>query len=220
MATLTEIKTKNAIKQLEGHRVVNDIRDQVLAACKKFKVDWVELGQLLHAVEEDKLYHAWGYEKFEDYTTKELGFDKKTAIKLMKSYLYLIDQGSEYLKEDFAESRDTELIPSVDEINFLRLAMSKKELLPEDHAYLKEQVFVKGKVGEELKRDLVTLMKERKPVDTAAEQEKRKTSLIKSLINNLTTFHAEMLSSKLVAYDLITDAENLLNRLKEESARG
>jgi hypothetical protein len=220
MANLTEIKTQNALKQLEGHRVVNDIRAQVLVACKKFKVSWVELGQLLHAVEEDKLYHAWGYEKLEDYTVKELGFDKKTAIKLLKSYLYLINEGAEYLREDFAESRDTELIPSVEEINFLRLAMGKKELLPADHAYLKNQVFVKGKVGDELKRDLVSLMRQRKPVDTVAEQEKRKNSLINGLIQSLTKFHAEMLSSKLIAYDLIQDAEDLLNRLKEESARG
>ena len=94
MDTVIETKTRNALKQLQGHNVVNTLRDKALMACKKFKISWVELGQILHAIEEDKLYHAWGYEKLEDYTTKELGFDKKTAVKLLKSYLYLIDEGS------------------------------------------------------------------------------------------------------------------------------
>ncbi|MCK5213961.1 MAG: hypothetical protein KAR05_01225, partial [Candidatus Omnitrophica bacterium] len=85
---------------------------------------------------------------------------------------------------------------------------------------LKKQVFEKGKVGQELKRDLVSLMKERKPVDVVAQKAKRKKSLIKSLMNSLTTFHAEMQTTKLVAYDIIKDAEDLLNRLKEEEAKG
>ena len=220
MSTATETKTRNALKQLEQHNVVNTIRDKALAACKKFKISWVELGQILHAIEEDKLYHAWGYEKLEDYTTKELGFDKRTAVKLLKSYLYLIDEASEYLKEDFPRSRGTEEVPSIEEINFLRLAKGKKDLLPEDQTYLKKQVFEKGRVGEDLKRDLFSLMRERKVVDPIVEQDKRRMHLIKGLINSLTVFHCEMQASKLVAYDIIKDAEDLLNRLKEEGARG
>jgi len=220
MDTAVEIKTNNALKHLKQHSVVGNIRDRALAACKTFKLSWVELGQTLHAIEEDKLYHAWGYEKLEDYTEKELGFDKKTAVKLLKSYLYLIDEASEYLSDDFAESRGTEGVPSIEEINFLRLARGKKDLLPKYQLFLKKQVFENGKVGGDLKRDLVSLMKERKVVDPIVEKEKRKTTLIKSLVTNLTTFHAEMQASKLVAYDLIKDAENLLNRLKEEAARG
>ncbi len=220
MITATETKSNKALKRLQRHNVVNDIRQRALAACKTFKLSWVELGQIFHAIEEDKLYHAWGYETLEDYTNEELGFEKKTAVKLLKSYLYLIDEGSEYLKEDFAASRGVDSIPPIEAINFLRLAKGRKALLPEDHAHLKKQVFEKGKVGQELKRDLVSLMKERKPVDVVAQKAKRKKSLIKSLMNSLTTFHAEMQTTKLVAYDIIKDAEDLLNRLKEEEAKG
>ncbi len=132
----------------------------------------------------------------------------------------MIDEASEYLKDDFAGERGTEEIPSVEEINFLRLAQGKKDLLPEDQMYLKKQVFEKGRVGEELKRDLVSLMKERKVVDPIVEREKRKTSIIKSLISSLTMFHAEMQATKAVPYDIIKDAEDLLNRLREEGSRG
>lgn len=219
MATRIETATRDGLKHVARHAVVNDIRDRAREACKSFKVSWVALGQILHAIQEDRLYHAWVYETFEDYTIKELGFDNRTATKLLKSYVYLIDEASEYLKEDFSTERGTKAVPSIDEINFLRLAKGKRDLRPEDQAFLKRQVFEKGRVGEDLRRDLTALMRERKTVDPIQEKELRKARLIKGLINNLALFHFEMRASKLVPYDIIKDAEDLLNRLKAESAR-
>ncbi len=40
------------------------------------------------------------------------------------------------------------------------------------------------------------------------------------MIGSLTTFHAEMQTAKLVPYEIIKDAEDLLNKLREETVRG
>jgi len=204
------------MKQIKNHEVVNKLRERAQSLCKDFKVSWVQLGQTLHAIEEDKLYHAWGFEKLEDYTIKELGFDKNMAIKLLKGYDYLVDEQPAYLEKTYPDARQTSRVASIDEINLLRLARGKKDLMDTDHDQLKKKVFEKGEVIGALKKDLTSLMRERKPVDPAAEREKRKRNLILSLIRSLQDFQADMKSSKLVPYELIKEAEDLLNKLKAQ----
>lgn len=216
MATVTAAQSAQALKQIKNHEVITKLRERAQSLCKDFKVSWVQLGQMLHAIEDDKLYHAWGFEKLEDYTVKELGFDKNMAIRLLKSYDYLIDEQPAYLEKTYADNRATSKVPSIEEINFLRLARGKKDLMDTDHDMLKKKVFEKGEVTGALKRDLTSLMRERKPVDPAAEREKRKKNLINSLIRSLTEFQADMKSSKLVPYELIKEAEDLLNKLKAQ----
>jgi len=204
-----------AIKQLKEHDLVNTLRDRALELCKAFKVSWIELGQTLHAVEEDKLYHIWGYEKLEDYTVEELGFDQNLARKLIKSYLYVIDEQPEYLKAEYSAVRDTSKIPSLEEINFLRMAKGKKILQAQDQAMLKKQVFEKGQVASALKQELTSLMRERKVVDPDAEREKRSKATLNALIKSLQSFQKDAESAKLVPFELVKEAENLLNKLKE-----
>jgi len=216
MATITERTSEAAVKKLKEHRVVGNLRDRALDLCKDFKLSWLAIGQTLHAIEEDKLYHVWGFEKLQDYTEKELGLELATARKLIKSYLYLVDEAPQVLREDFSQGRSLPQIPSLDEINFLRNAHLKKDLEDEDKVHLKKQVFDKGKVGTELKKDLSALMRERKVVDPVKEQEKRKRKLINTLIRTLTDFHADMETQKLLPYEIIKEAEDLLNKLKQQ----
>src|SRR5262245_3327909 len=174
MTTLTAGQSAQALKRIKDHEIINKLRERAQSLCKDFKISWVQLGQTLHAIEEDKLYHAWGFEKLEDYTIKELGFDKNMAIKLLKSYDYLVDEQPAYLEKGYANNRDTSRVPSIEEINMLRLARGKKDLTDLDHDQLKKKVFEKGEVTGMLKKDLTALMRERKPVDPVAEREKRK----------------------------------------------
>jgi hypothetical protein len=216
MATVTPRQAQAAVKQIKEHHVVTNIRERALLLVKDFKLSWLQIGQTLHAIEEDKLYHAWGYDKLQNYTEKELGLDVQTARKLIKAYLYLIDEVPQCLQDDYKDTQSASRIPSLEAINLLCGAHVKKDLSFEDKEHLKKQVLEKGKAGGELKRDIASLMRERKTADPVAEQEKRKRQLIRTLIRTLTNFHADMETQKLVPYEIVKEAENLLNRLKEQ----
>ena len=47
----------------------DDLRAHIAQHAKDFKLSWVQLGQGLYSVWRDKLYHSWGFEKFEDYVS-------------------------------------------------------------------------------------------------------------------------------------------------------
>ena len=79
-------------KITSGHELIEDIREKAVLLCKDFKISWVSLGQVLYAIYDDKMFHRWGYEKFENYTQKELGMPKGAALKLLKSYLFLEEE--------------------------------------------------------------------------------------------------------------------------------
>jgi len=129
--------------------------------------------------------------------------------------LYVIDEQPEYLKAEYSAVRDTSKIPSLEEINFLRMAKGKKILQAQDQAMLKKQVFEKGQVASALKQELTSLMRERKVVDPDAEREKRSKATLNALIKSLQSFQKDAESAKLVPFELVKEAENLLNKLKE-----
>jgi len=65
------------------------LRGQLVDLAKNFKTSWVQLGQALYPVWKDKLFFGWGHDKFEQYTQKELGLKKTTALKLLKTYFFV-----------------------------------------------------------------------------------------------------------------------------------
>ena len=106
-------------RQIDGLHV--GVRERALELSKHFKTSWVALGQTLYAVYEDQLYHEWGYEKFEHYTEKELGFKKQVAMKMLRSYLFLEEDEPAYLREGYAGPRKAPYVPSLDTVNVLRI---------------------------------------------------------------------------------------------------
>ena len=138
------------------------LRRGVLQHAKDFKISWVKLGQALYSVWNDKIYKLWGYEKFEDYTEKEIGLKKQVAMKLLKTYYFLESEEPAYLKQEYSESTEAGKIPGYETVNALRLAKNRKELPKEEFDRLKEAVFEKGKDATLIRKDLTTLMKQRK----------------------------------------------------------
>lgn len=203
-------------KRLQDTDVLSDnIRKRVLTYSKDFKTSWVNLGQALYAVWQDKLYHIWGYEKFEHYTEKELGMKKSTALKLLKTYYFLEDNEPAYLKKEFAETREPVHVPGIDEINVLRLAKGKKELMKQDYDQLKRSVFDKGKDASSVRKDLVSMMKERKQVDPDEERDQRNAAAIKKLIFSIRSFEKDMEVLKILPDEVVTEAKELLSKLEE-----
>ena len=139
-----------------------NFRAHIARYAKDFKLSWVQLGQGLYSVWRDKLYQSWEFEKFEDYVIRELGLKKPLALKLVKTYFFVEQDEPVYLKKEFAEARQTAVIPGYESLDVLRLARAHKELTREDYTKLRKDIFEKGKEASLVRKDLTAIIKERK----------------------------------------------------------
>ncbi|MCK5581477.1 MAG: hypothetical protein KAJ18_09430 [Candidatus Omnitrophica bacterium] len=192
------------------------IREELMLHAKNFKVSWTGLGQALYVVWNDKLFYAWGYEKFEYYTERELGIKKPTAMKLLKNYFFLEQEEPAYLAKEFAEDRDAAQVPPCDAINVLRLAKRNHELHKDDYRSLRKSVFDKGKDATALRKDLTTMIRERKQVDPDEEREMRNLVAMRKCLNALRSFERDMEVLKLAPADLVEEAKTLMKKIEEE----
>ena len=192
------------------------IRVDLVEHAKTFKTSWMHLGQGRYSVWRDKMYHAWGYEKFEDYVIKELGLKKPLALKLVKTYFFVEQEEPAYLKEEFSEERDAKAVPGYESLDVLRLARKHKELNRDDYVKLRKDIFEKGKDAGEVRKDLTAMIKERKQVDPDEEREMRHQQSVKRFLNALKTFKQDMETLKLIEADIIDEAEELLKKMEEK----
>ncbi len=194
--------------------IADQLREKILQHSKEFKTSWVNLGQALYTVWKDKFFIGWGYEKFEHYLEKEVSLKKTVALKLLKTYFFLEQDEPSYLKKEFVETRDPVQVPHYEAVNILRLARQKKELTRDDYAKLKNAIFEKGKDASLVRRDLVSMMRERKPVDPEEEREQRNLAAIRRLLNSLKSFKKDMETLKLAPSEFIQDAEEFISKLE------
>ncbi len=192
------------------------IREELVDHAKAFKTSWMHLGQGLYSVWRDKMYFAWGYEKFEDYVVKELGLKKPLALKLVKTYFFVEQEEPAYLKKEFSESREATVVPSYESLDVLRLARKRKELNRDDYVKLRKDIFEKGKEASEVRKDLTAIIKERKQVDPDEEREMRHQQSVKRFLNALKTFKQDMETLKLMEADIVDEADELLKKLEEK----
>lgn len=192
------------------------LRMELAEYAKDFKVSWIHLGQGLYSVYRDKLFYAWGYEKFEDYVIRELGMKKPLALKLVKTYFFVEQEEPAYLKKEFSESREAVVVPSYESLDVLRLAKRRNELTREDYSKLRKDIFDKGKDPSLVKKDLTAMIKERKQVDPEEEREKRNQASIKRFLSALKNFKNDMETLKLIEADIVEEAETLLQKLEEK----
>src|SRR5277367_349361 len=193
-----------------------NLRAHIAQHAKDFKLSWVQLGQGLYSVWRDKLYHAWDFEKFEDYVIRELGLKKPLALKLVKTYFFVEQDEPVYLKKEFAEARDTAVIPGYESLDVLRLARAHKELTREDYTKLRKDIFEKGKEASIVRKDLTAIIKERKKVDPEQAREARQNTSVRRLVTALRSFKKDMETLQLVDPDIMEEAEELLKRLESQ----
>lgn len=204
----------NRLKKNES-MIDNAIRDRVLQFSKEFKTSWIKLGQSLYTVWEDKLFHAWGHEKFEHYCKNEVGLKKEISLKLLKTYFFIEQEEPNYLKEDFAEDREPVKVPGFEEANVLRLARQKKELTKDDYNTIRKAIFEKGKDASGARKDLTQLMKERKEVDPDEERDLRQQAALRKLLNSLKLFKKDSEALKLLPDDILEEARGLMEKLEK-----
>jgi len=194
----------------------DSLRYRILGNVKSFKTSWVELGQALYSVWKDKLYREWGYQTFDNYTARELGIRKQTAMKLLRSYYFLEKEEPSYLKEGYLESASANTVPGYEAIDALRMAKNKKILDDDDYANIKKDVFEKGKDVREIKRDLTSLMRQREELDPYEAREKRKIANIKRAVSLLRNLKRDLGEAKLVPVAVLKEIDELVKKLDRE----
>jgi len=212
----TKTKSIERIEEKMGAMDAESMRYQVLNNAKSFKTSWIGLGQALYTVWKDKLYKDWGYNKFDIYTSKEIGIRKQTALKLLRSYNFLEREEPYYLKKDFNEQANASALPTHEAIDVLRLASKKKDIDKVDYTRLKKNVLEKGKDAREIKKDLTALIRQREELEPEEAWRKRKLTLLKRFLSMLNSIKEEIKFSKMLPMSIIKDVEGLIKKLESE----
>lgn len=216
---MTGIKSKsleNIEEKLENIDK-NSFRYHVLKSAKDFKTSWIELGRALYEVWKDKLYKEWGYAHFDAYTAKEIGIKKLTAMKLLRSYYFLEKEEPQYLKNDNQEN--IAAAPSLEAVELLRSAKAKKGLDESDYNQIKQEVFEKGKDVFQAKKDLTSLIRERRQIEPEEAFRQRRVSAVRRFVSTLRSLKKEIELSKLLPAPLVREAEALIKKLEDELSK-
>jgi len=192
------------------------LRFHILNNAKNFKSSWVELGRALYSVYKDKMYKEWGYSTFDIYTVKEIGIRKQTALKLLRSYMFLEKEEPQYLRKEYLEETDAAKVPSYESVDVLRQAKNKKVLDKEDYEHIKKEIFEDGKDALIARKDLTALIRERKELSPQEALEKRRSATVKRLVSVLKSLKKEAELLKLLPAALLKDTAQLISRIEEE----
>ena len=194
----------------------NPVRLHVLETAKGFKNSWIELGRALYAVHQDKLYKEWGFATFEAYTSKEIGIRNQTAVKLLRSYSFLEKEEPGYLKDENGDASDPAKIPSYESVNALRLAKNNKSLDNDDYENLKKGVFEEGKDALEVRKDLTSMIRERKELEPEEARAEKRVVVIRRFLSTLKSLKMELETTKMLPASLTKDVDALIKRVEEE----
>lgn len=135
------------------------LRYRVLEVAKGFKSSWIELGQCLVTVYQDKLYRDWGHTTFESYCAREIGIRQQTAVKLLRSYTFLEKEEPAYLKSRAENGHSPAELPSYESVNALRLAKQSERLAEKDYEKIRSEVLEKGGEPAEVRKKIKYYLK-------------------------------------------------------------
>ena len=191
------------------------VRDLVQKATLDFKNSWRNLAQALHTVFKDKLYRNWGYDKFDQYTEKEVHIRKHTAMKLIRSYTFLESEEESLYIADESENKSSENRPSLtlDAADILRKA--KKSLDEEGYRKVKKDIVDEGKESKEVKKGLTALiMKRRKDINPEEERTKHRKIAINRFLGTLRSFKSEIEVLKILPGSVAEEIDRLLKSIQ------
>ncbi len=192
------------------------LRYQVLENAKKFKTSWIELGQILYAAWKDKLYKGWGYSEFDTYTSKEIGIQKQTALKLLRSYAFLEKAEPRYLKKEYTEEANAAEVPTYEAVDVLRRASANKEIDKEDYARIKKYVLEKGKDAREAQKDLREMIKKNGELQPEEVHQKKSMACVKRFLSLLKSIKQEIRASKTLSMKISDETDKLINMIESE----
>ena len=194
------------------------VRNLVQKASLDFKNSWRNLAQALYTVFHDKLYRNWGYDKFDQYTAKEVHIRKHTAMKLIRSYAFLESEEKSLQIIDESEDKPKTDKPSLtlEATDILRKA--KKSLDAQGYQKVKKYIIQDGKESREVKKDLTALiMKQRKDVNPEEERTKHKKIAINRFLGLLRAFKNEIEVLKILPGSVAEEIEQLVKSIQRYS---
>ncbi|MFC1570578.1 hypothetical protein ACFL4E_02220 [Candidatus Omnitrophota bacterium] len=215
---MSERKTK-AIRNLEEKMedmTPDSLRYKVLDSAKDFKTSWIELGQILYTVWKDKLYKDWGYTEFDSFTIKEIGIQKQTALKLLRSYSFLEAREPRYLKKDYVEDAAATQVPTYEAVDVLRRASTNKDIDQEDYSKIKKYVLQDGKDAKEVQKNLTQIIKDNQELDPEEAYAKKRTARLRRFLSLLKSIKVELQSSKDLPEKITLQADKLIGMLENE----
>ncbi len=192
------------------------IRDLVQKATLDFKNSWRNLAQALYTVFNDKLYRNWGYDKFDQYTEKEVHIRKHTAMKLIRSYAFLESEEESLYIADESENKSSEDRPSLtlEAADILRKA--KKSLDADGYQKVKKGIIQEGKESREVKKDLSALiMRRRKDINPEEERTKHRKITINRFLGTLRAFKNEIELLKILPGTIVEEIDHLLKSIQK-----
>lgn len=212
-------KTTKSIRNIEEKMEEMDpssIRYQVLNNVRNFKTSWIELGQLLYGVWKDKLYKDWGYSEFETYVSKEIGIQKLTALKLLRSYSFLEKEEPLYLKKEHNENADAAAVPVYESVDVLRRAKNNKDIDEKDYSRIRKYVLEEGKSEKEVKKDLAQIIKQQEENDPDEAREKKRMTVLKRFLGILKALNTEIKVTKMLPDKIVKETDELIKKLEFE----
>ncbi len=217
---MTLTKTK-AISQIEGKMEELDetsLRYRVLQSARAFKTSWIELGNYLQAVFQDKHYKRWGYTSFESYCSREIAIKTTTALKLLRSYYFLESEEPAFLKERLSETEKVVALPSVDSVDILRRARNRQNLDADDYRSLRDSVLEKGEEPKEVRYKLKNILDAYAGGESEEEEKKRRTATINRCLGVLRTIKREIEISGLLSRKIVKEIDRLVGVIETEAA--
>ncbi len=199
-----------ALAEKESSLAGNPERAGVVAAARRFKASWFELGEALSRVRREERYKGWGYSTFEDYCRKELHIRAETADKLTGSFSFLRSKAPQVVDRAFSHDADTseEPLPTYQAVDFWRRA-EETETPRDTVEEIRRQVLEEGASLPRLQRQFREVVF---PLDDATRSEKRRSDL-----RNATAKIIELLAyardEGLVPVQLSAELEEPLQRL-------
>jgi hypothetical protein len=220
---MTLPKTK-AISQIEGKMEDLDetsLRYRVLQSARNFKTSWIELGNYLQAVFQEKHYKRWGYTSFESYCSREIAIKTTTALKLLRSYYFLESEEPAFLKERLSSTEKVVALPSVDSVDILRRARNRQNLDADDYRSLRDSVLEKGEEPKEVRYKLKNILEAYAGGESEEEEKKRRTATINRCLGVLRTIKREIEISGVLPRRIVKEIDRLVAVIETEaSGRG
>jgi len=220
---MTLPKTK-AISQIEGKMEDLDetsLRYRVLQSARNFKTSWIELGNYLQAVFQEKHYKRWGYTSFESYCSREIAIKTTTALKLLRSYYFLESEEPAFLNERLSSTEKVVALPSVDSVDILRRARNRQNLDADDYRSLRDSVLEKGEEPKEVRYKLKNILEAYAGGESEEEEKKRRTATINRCLGVLRTIKREIEISGVLSRKIIKEIDRLVAVIESEaSGRG
>lgn len=192
------------------------VRNRVIQATQDFKTSWRNLAAALYTVWKDKLYLKWGYDDFDQYTSKEVNIRRNTAMKLINSYAFLKKEEPLCLDEGGDQDLSRKNAPSFEIVNTLQRA--RKSLDDNDYKKVRTELLTEGRGLNEVKKDLTQLIRQRKmEADSESERTRSNRIYINKFVSGLSRFRADIETLSILPTVIADDISRLIEKIEKYS---